>query len=479
MEQQDIDKLNEINILHKDIFINLLRIESEVEREEVESSLFDKAKELGIKIAFNKRLSAYKKEQKKKEKKESIKDKQLIPIVECDFKLDRNGKGNIINNTRNYVAIINNDIEYKGKFAFNILTGRPEKVVGDKKELWADVDVSLLQCYIEEKYYISDDRKLKHALRIVFHENSYHPIRDIIDGLEWDGVPRLESIIIKWMKVEDTPYSREVSRLIFAGGINRLYNPGCKFDDMAVLIGKNQGEGKSTFVLWLAIMEEFFREIKEIEGQRGLEAFEGGWICEMGELLALTKVKEVEAVKAYITCRTDTYRRPYAEYVTENKRQCIFVGTTNKVEFLTDKTGNRRYYPLICNSKGYDLFKNEKEIKSEILQCWAEAKALYDMGEMPAHPKIELEDAIKEAQASAVEDDYREGMIQAYLEEEEKVCIIQVWQKALGNEFVKPTRKDSNEIATMLNKMDNWEKAGNNTRKFGDYGYQKYWYRTL
>ncbi len=474
MQIEDIKQLSDVDILQKDIFINLLGIESEIQREELESALFDRAKELGVKTAFNKRLLAYKKEQKK-----AMQKKQLLTQPSYDFHLDRNRKGNIIHSTRNYLAIIKNDPLYKGKFAMNELTGRPEKIVDGKKELWSDVDVSLLQCYIEEKYYISNEKKLKHALRIIFHENSYHPIKDIINSLEWDGVPRIQTLLIKYLKVEDSPYSREVSRLIFAGGINRLYNPGCKFDDMAVLIGKNQGEGKSTFVLWLAIMEEFFREIKEIEGQKGIEAFEGGWICEMGELLALTKVKEVEAVKAYITCRTDTYRRPYAEYVTENKRQCIFIGTTNKVEFLTDKTGNRRYYPLVCNSKGYELFQHEEEIKAEILQCWAEAKALYDKGEMPACPKIELEDVIRQAQARAVEDDYREGMIQAYLEQQEKVCIIQIWQKALGNEVTKPTRKDSNEIATILNKMPNWEKAGDNTRKFGDYGYQKYWYRKL
>lgn len=474
MQAEGIKQLSDIDILKKDIFINLLEIESEIQREELESALFNRAKELGVKIAFNKRLSAYKKEQRK-----AAQGKQMSAQPNYDFYLERNGKGNIINSTSNYLAIIKNDPMYKGKFALNELTGRPEKIVDGKKEAWTDVDVSKLGCYIEEKYYIFNDKKLKHALRIIFHENRYHPIKDIIGSLKWDGISRIETIIIKWLKVEDTPYSREVSRLIFAGGINRLYNPGCKFDDMAVLIGKNQGEGKSTFVLWLAIMEEFFREIKEIEGQKGIEAFEGGWICEMGELLALTKVKEVEAVKAYITCRVDTYRRPYSEYVTENKRQCIFVGTTNKVEFLTDKTGNRRYYPLICNSKGYELFQHEQEIKAEILQCWAEAKALYDKGELPACPRIELEDAIREAQASAVEDDYREGMIEAYLEQQEKVCIIQIWQKALGNEVSKPTRKDSNDIATILNKMPNWEKAGERTRKFGDYGYQKYWYRKL
>ena len=89
--------------------------------------------------------------------------------------------------------------------------------------------------------------------------------------------------------------------------------------------------------------DDFFREVTEFEGQKGIEAVEGGWICEVSELLALTKVKEQEAVKSYLTRLSDTYRRPFDKRVTEHKRQCIFIGTTNKEQFLTDKTGNRRF----------------------------------------------------------------------------------------------------------------------------------------
>ena len=100
---------------------------------------------------------------------------------------------------------------------------------------------------------------------------------------------------------------------------------------------------------------------------------EGAWICELSELLGLTKAKEVEAVKSYITKLVDRYRRPFDRRTTDHKRQCIFIGSTNRSAFLTDKTGNRRFYPVEVHSSGYDLFDHEAEIRNDIIQVWAEA----------------------------------------------------------------------------------------------------------
>ena len=105
--------------------------------------------------------------------------------------------------------------------------------------------------------------------------------------------------------------------------------------------------------------DQFYREVTEIEGQRGIEAIEGAWICKMGELLALKRTKDVEMVKSHVSRQVDAYRRPFDKRVDEHPRQCIFIGTTNNIEFLTDKTGNRRYYPVVCNHHGRDLFDHE------------------------------------------------------------------------------------------------------------------------
>ena len=206
------------------------------------------------------------------------------------------------------------------------------------------------------------------------------------------------------------------------------------------------------------------------------EALEGAWICEMGELLALTRAKDVEAVKSYVTRLCDSYRKPFDKRISDHKRQCIFIGTTNKAEFLTDKTGNRRYYPVTCNNSGYDLFHNEKAIKEDIIQCWAEAKYLYDLGELPPYADRKLLDIIREHQAAAVEDDYRVGMIKSYLETKDVVCAVELWQKAL-NEYGKPSRKDSNEISVIMQTFSEWKKS-KNAYRVEPYGSQKCWLRS-
>lgn len=473
MLPEQIAELNEISILEDDTFANLFDIEDELERLKKEEALVVKAKQLGVVTAFKKRLAVHKREYKK-----FIKEMTRSNVIEVSFFLSRNDKGAVKNSIDNYIAILKNDDVFKEKLLFNELSSEPEKIVNNKIEQWKDVDDSNARAYIEQKYGIYSEKKLNDALNIVFAENSYNPVKDIIEAIEWDGISRIQTLLSKWLGVVDDSYTREVSRLIFAGGIHRLYNPGCKFDDMPVLIGTKQGEGKSSFVSWLALKDDFFREVKEIEGQKGVEILQGAWICEMGELLALTKAKEVEAVKAYITCRTDVYRKAYGRRVAKVPRHCIFIGTTNKAEFLTDKTGNRRFYPVTVDCTGYYLHEHKQEIIEDIKQCWAEALHLYRKGELHPFASQELIEDIRRHQESAVEDDYRVGMIEKYLEDKKEVCVLELWRKALYNDYTSPSRKDSCDIALILSKMKGWRK-GNGSKRFLAYGPQKYWEREI
>ena len=344
-------------------------------------------------------------------------------------------------------------------------------------ERWLDSDDAETRRYIEKEYGFHSSQKCDDALRIVFAKNQYHPIRDLVDSFEWDGQERIPHFLHTWTKCEDTAYTREVSRLIFSGGIHRLFSPGCKFDDMPVLIGTKQGEGKSTLVRWLALSDEYFSEVNEFEGQRGIESLEGAWICEVSELLAMTKTKEQEAVKSFLTRLNDRYRMPFDKRVTDHPRQCLFIGTTNKEQFLTDKTGNRRFYPVKVNQSGYDLFEHEAEIKEYIRQCWAEAKAKLDAGEMKPYADRDLVAVIREMQAAAVEDDYRVGMIEDYLDGKTEICVLELWQNALNmGEFSKPSKKDSNEIGLIMQGFSDWVKQPN-PKRFKQFGLQKLWRR--
>jgi len=384
--------------------------------------------------------------------------------------LETNENGKPKNTISNFISIIKQD-EYFASLQFNELSNSPEKITNNKIELWTDTDDSMARNYIEKKYRILNQKALEDALRIVFKERTYHPIKRAIESVQWDGNQRISTLLIKWLGCDNNSYSRELSRLIFAGGINRLYNAGCKFDDVVVLTGE-QGAGKSTFVRFLALNDDFYSEVTEIDGQKGMESVEGSWIIEIGELLALNKAKDVESIKAYISRQKDKYRRPYDRRVTMNNRQCIFIGTTNKSQFLTDKTGNRRFYPLTVANVGYSLFENQEELKADIIQCWAEAKAKYDRGEMVPCADKNLTNIIKERQENALEDDYREGLIFSYLKDKSETCVIDIWTNALTNQN-KPTRKDSNEITSILQNCKEWEP--NNRKRFHEFGQQRVW----
>lgn len=433
-----------------------------------------RAGELGITKAVTSMIAAYKKRDKQNEN--SYKRDIAIKTNVIPLKVD--GKGAPCVTIDNFLLVMRNDPFY-ARIRYNLLKNAPE-VQGDNDiRLWEDADAAESRRYFERNYNIHDKNKHRDALMIFFREREYHPIQDIVDDLVWDGTPRIEQFLSKWMQSEDNEYTREVSRLIFAGGIHRLYSPGCKFDDVPVLIGTKQGEGKSSIVRWLAIHDSHYSEVTEVDGQRGIEQLEGAWICEVAELLALTKAKEQEAVKSYITRQRDKYRKPWGENTGEYPRRCIFIGTTNNEQFLKDKTGNRRFYPVRVNSSGYWLYDHEQECREYIIQCWAEAKARYDKGEMPNYANQDLRDYYVAAQEEAMEDDWRIGAIEQYLEQQPVgalVCIRQIKHRALSAnpDFLQdPTPRESQEIGTIMNRFDDWEKAGR--KRIDGYGLQRCW----
>ena len=364
------------------------------------------------------------------------------------------------------------------KLRLNEFTGMPEILENGKVRLWNDSDDSLARMLFEEEFGVHSTIKYNDAFAVYLARNKYHPIKNRIEALEWDGVDRIELLLHKYLEVEDTPYTREVSRLIFAGGINRLYHPGCKFDDMPVLIGK-QGGGKSTFVRWLALEDTFFTELKTIDGKEAMEAINGAWIVEVSELLALTRTREQEAVKAFLSTLKDKYRPAYGRHTVEQPRTCIFIGTSNREQFIVDKTGGRRFYPVKCARTGHDLFRREDEIREYIRMCWAEAYAKLDTPFMAAYADEAVKGDIEQMQEDATEDDYRVGMIEAYLakciaEGKTRVCFGMIWEQGLENDIKKPERADQTQVGLIMNKMENWERKDSKI-DFGKWGKQRHW----
>lgn len=393
----------------------------------------------------------------------------------------------VANIADNYLQIFRHD----EKFAcvrYNTLSGCPFKQKGMKRVKWTDADDACTRTYIEAEYGISNRQKSDDAFAQFLHEREVNPVEEMICSFKWDGTERVSTFLSRWMGAEDTPYTRECSRLIFAGAVARGLNPGCKFDDVIVLIG-SQGGAKSTMVSWLALDDEFYTSCKTISGQKGYEAIQGKWYVELDELLAVvacdksgTKIEE--NTKAYLSTRSDTYRKPYERRPCDNPRTNVFVGTTNRDSFLTDKTGNRRWFPVMCKANGRELYAHEQEIRDYIRQCYAEMKHYRDTADDRSRPveREDLLDTIRRMQTSAEVDDYKTGLIDRFVSGKKRTCCVEVWEQALhehaySSGFTIPsmTTKDSRDIGEILRNKLHWRNSGN-SEWFEYYGKQKAFY---
>ena len=411
---------------------------------------------------------------------ELLEETQLAEQGTVTLKLNNDDRPkNVIGN---YVAIMENDQHYSN-IRFNEIANRAEVHDVDDGKVsivpWSDADEAKSMNYIEATYGLYSKDKHSAALRILFEERKYNPIKDIVDGIKWDGLPRCREFLREWAKVEDSDYSREVSRLIFAGGIHRLYEPGCKFEDVPILMG-DQGCGKSTLIRYLAIHDDYFGELKVMEGQAAIENLSGKWIMEIPEMSAFTKAKDQEAIKAFVSRQRDSYRKPYDRNVTELYRRCTFLATSNDRSPLVDKTGNRRWYPIEVKCIGYDIYDHEQEIRDYIMQCWAEAREhLHDKYMQPFADRRLLGE-YQEAQDNAMQDDWRVGAIQAFLERKnpgELTCVREVCNRALSPnpDFPhEPSLVESKDIGKIMNRMKDWERC-KSLRVVGNYGKQRCW----
>lgn len=398
---------------------------------------------------------------------------------------ERDKDGNPKNTISSFTKIMENDRRYSG-VRYNELTGRGEiHLVRDGSPAvvpWTDADEAQSMQYCESAFGLYSKEKHLAALKILFEERRYNPLRDLIDSIIWDGVDRCRDFLHRWALVEDSAYSREVSRLIFAGGINRLYHPGCKFEDVPILIGE-QGSGKSSLIRYIAINDDYFGELKVMEGQQAIENLSGKWLLEIPEMSAFTKAKDQEAIKAFVSRQRDSYRKPYDRNTTELLRRCIFVATSNDRNPLVDKTGNRRWYPVECGCNGYFVADHEDEIREYALQCWAEARAKMGTAEMQPYADRSLWDVYREKQENAMQDDWRVGAIAAFLDRKnpgELTCVREVCHRALSPnpDFPKePSVVESKDISKILDRLPGWSRVSG-PRTVGMFGKQRCWRKT-
>ena len=339
------------------------------------------------------------------------------------IKFDKKGK-EMEDCMSNVVLILENDPRIKDHFSRNLFSvrtgvtaplpwsGAPR--VGDAWD--RDNDQPGLKLWLERQYRTFKTEVIRDAVIYIANKHAFHPVRDYLDQLKWDGKPRLETALIRHLGVRDNRLNREVTRKFFVAAVARIYSPGCKFDYALALSGK-EGIGKSSFC---KIMGGPWHtdSVANIETKDGQEQLRGVWIVEMAELDALKKANN-EKWKQFIACAVDRYRRSYGTDSAEYPRQCVFIITTNEMNFLLGDTGNRRIW-IVDYPVDYNDPWNAGKTKALVLerdQLWAEAVAIYNSRKENLYLDPADEMAMRERQLERNEatDDPRRGMIEQWL----------------------------------------------------------------
>ncbi|MCM1517519.1 MAG: virulence-associated E family protein [Pseudoflavonifractor sp.] len=333
--------------------------------------------------------------------------------------LDYDRKGALKSTINNIVAVLENDPGLKDHLYLDLLRNNISVISGlpwDAKAVsWSNRDDANLRGWLENAYGVSGKDKVRDALDMVITRHRRHPIREYLNGLSWDGVPRLERLIIDYAGAEDSRLNRAITRIHFTAAVARVMDPGCKYDYCLILAGP-QGAGKSTLI---SIMGgDYYKDgLTSMEGKEGAEQVRGAHLIEIGELDGM-KRSELSAVKQFITARSDEYRPAYAVHKEVFPRQCVFFGTTNERHFLKDETGNRRF-PIIpvrpeLRKHGARWFE---QLLADRDQLWAEAVEYWKRGDRLYLPDdLEAEARQRQGEYSDNGDDPLMGLLAAFLD---------------------------------------------------------------
>lgn len=432
--------------------------------------------------------------------------------------LELTKKGDIAATITNIEIILKNDPRLAGLYYYDQFRRKPY-VCGDlpwvkrkarNTDEWTDTDDAGLRAFLEKEYKISAAGKVSDAVELAMLANSRHPVREYLNGLSWDGTERMETLFIKYLGAEDCPYTRAVTRAALIGAVARILQPGCKHDHMLVLVGE-QGRRKSTTLIKLG-RDWYTDSLHTIKGKEAFENIQGYWIIEMGEMAAARRA-EIEALKQFLSKRSDNYRAAYARRTEDHPRQCAFFGSTNDVEFLRDLTGSRRFWPVTVDDTG--IYMVDKLTDDIVDQIWAEAVVAYEAGEK-WYLSPEMEAAAAEVQKQHTPESEMAGSIREFLEREipidfldrsieerraywenwdedpgdsadllaptkprDRVCAAEIWCELFGEKIERLDRKTSFEINQIIRATGGWTPTDGSSRFGKGYGSRRGFYRKI
>ena len=400
--------------------------------------------------------------------------------------LESTEKGGVRNSIRNCLTVFQNDPLLSGAIAKNLLTERVDivKPIGYHRTGTAitDTDMNYLLLYLEETYGLTSEKKIAAAIGIVANENGYHPIRDYLNGLSWDGTERIRTCLHHFLGADSDQYTYEALRLFLLGAIHRAFHPGCKFEVMLCLVG-GQGAGKSTFFRLLAVKDEWFSDdLRKLDDDNVYRKLQGHWIIEMSEMIATANAKSIEEIKSFLSRQKEVYKIPYETHPEDRLRQCVFGGTSNALDFLPlDRSGNRRFLPVMVYPEQAEvhILDDEAASRAYMEQLWAEAMTIYRSGDFKLSFSPEMVRYLKEHQRDFMPEDTKAGMIQAYLDRYTGsiVCSKQLFREALNHPFDEPKQWEIREVNDIMNHCVTGWHYFSNPRMFPEYGRQKGWER--
>lgn len=381
---------------------------------------------------------------------------------------------------------------------------------------WTDNDTAQLKTTLATHYNgLYSPTKMHDALTSTAAQRAFHPVREYFTTLPtWDGIPRLDTLLVDYLGADDTDYTRAVTRKTLIAAVRRTHRPGTKFDTVLILVGP-QGAGKSTIFSKLA--GQWFSDsltIGDMKDKDGAEKLAGVLIMEIAELAGMRKT-DAETLKGFISRTDDKYRPAYGRVVESHPRQGIIVGTTNaNTGFLRDPTGGRRFWPVDVTGHGtrhaWDM------THEEIDQIWAEATYYEKEGEQ-LHLTGDLAAAATQRQAESIETDDRTGLVAEYLDKDlpaswddlplgarrqwltdqtlpsatttgdagwwagmkkrDTVSKIEIWSECFGYPPEDMKRADSYDISTIMSQIPGWDDTGKRAR-LPIYGLQRVFTRT-
>lgn len=326
---------------------------------------------------------------------------------------------------------------------------------------WSNDDTLRLTEWMQMRGVNATPDIVMQAVTMVARETAFHPIREWLEGLKWDGRGRLNDWLQTHVGAADTPYTRAVGSRYLISAVARIYRPGCKVDCALILEGK-QGIGKST--LLRSLFDPWFTdEIADLGTKDSAMQLLGVWSIELAELDALDRV-EVRRIKSWISRTDDHYRPPYGRTVIDVPRQCVFCGSTNDSGYLRDPSGGRRFWPIKCSNKKVNI-KAFYEVRE---QLWAEALSRFRSNEIWDLREDNLVEAAKEEQADRYEGDVWDPEMAEWLHRRfppnqynsdgyDKVRIGEVLDGAIGLEKSRWTRSDELRVIRFL-KVNGWER---------------------